>query len=288
MTRTAPLRQGWEWAGTGLGWTVAELAAVSRFEFLPAAWREPFGFGLRAWLACTLAFYLAFLFQIDEPVWAGVTVWQVIQPAPGMAISKGFWRIVGVIIGAVMGVVLTALFAQAPELFILSFALWVSVCTVAATLLTNFRGFAAVSAGLITAVVALDAYGIPDQVFNIALARSAAAIIGIACSTFVTTLFAPHRAHALTMKSIRQAISDVARRVAFPLGGALADRFALGPSMVGTLVKLETLIEFAEKESATGRNSASRSRRLVAHLFAVITAKRAPGRISGPRRPDSG
>jgi uncharacterized membrane protein YccC len=107
-----------------------------------------------------LALYLSFLFQIDEPLWAGLTVWQGIQPAPGMAISRGFWRIVGVLIGASMGVLLTALFSQAPELFILSFALWVGVCTAAATILTNFRGFAAVSAGLICAVVALEAYGI--------------------------------------------------------------------------------------------------------------------------------
>lgn len=265
---SAPITQSWDWAAT-------ELIAVSRFEFLPASLREPFAFGLRAWLACMLALYLSFLFQIDEPLWAGLTVWQGIQPAPGMAISRGFWRIVGVLIGAAMGVLLTALFSQAPELFILSFALWVGACTSAATLLTNFRGFAAVSAGLICAVVALEAYGIPNQVFNIAMARSAAAIIGIASSIFVTTLFAPHRAQALLMKSIRQAISDVTRRVAFPLEGSLADRFALGPSMVGTLVKLETLIEFAEKESAAGRNCASRARRLVAHLFAVITAKRA-------------
>ena len=273
--REGPFSHVWQRASTVLHWVAAELAAAARLEFLPAAYRDAFGFGLRAWLACMLALYLSFLFQIDEPLWAGLTVWQGIQPAPGMAISRGFWRIVGVLIGAAMGVLLTALFSQAPELFILSFALWVGVCTAAATILTNFRGFAAVSAGLICAVVALEAYGIPNQVFNIAMARSAAAIIGIACSIFVTTIFAPHRAQGLLMKSIRQAISDVARRVAFPLEGALADRFALGPSMVGTLVKLETLIEFAEKESAAGRNGASRARRLVAHLFAVITAKRA-------------
>ena len=254
---------------------VGEVAAAARFEFLPVSLREAFGFGLRAWLACMLALYLSFLLQIDEPLWAGLTVWQGIQPAPGMAISRGFWRVVGVLIGAVMGVVLTALFPQAPELFILAFALWIGACTVAATLLTNFRGFAAVSAGLITAVVALEAYGIPNQVFTIALARSAAAIIGIFSSTLVTVIFAPHRGQALMMKSIRQAISDAIRRVAFPLDGALADRFALGPSMVGSLVKLETLIEFASKESAMARNTASRARRLVAHLFAVITAKRA-------------
>ena len=274
-TREGAFPQGLLWGYQGLNWVVAELAAAVRFEFLPVALRDAFAFGLRAWLACVLALYLSFVLQIDEPLWAGVTVWQVIQAAPGMAISKGYWRIIGVFIAAVMGIVLIALFSQAPELFILSLALWVGACTVAATLLTNFRGFAGVSAGLMTAVVALDAYGRQDKVFDIAMARGAATIIGIASSTFVTILFAPQRAQTQMMKSLHQAISDVARRVAFPLGGALSDRFALGPSMVGTLIKLETLIEFAASESAAGRNVASRARRLVAHLFAVITAKRA-------------
>jgi uncharacterized membrane protein YccC len=258
-----------------IGGLVVELIAALRLEFLPPFWRDAFGFGLRAWFACVLALYLAFALQIDEPLWAGVTVWQVIQPAPGMAISKGFWRVVGVIIAAIVAIVLVALFSQAPELFILSLALWVGACTVAATLLTNFRGFAGVSAGLMTAVIALDSYNRQDKVFDIAMARGAASIIGITCSVFVTIIFAPERAQGQMMKSLRQAISDTARRVAFPLGGALAERFALGPPMVGALVKLETVIEFAERESAAGRNSSNRARRLVAQLFAVITAKRA-------------
>jgi len=159
QTSTGPFCQTRQWARVGFDFTAVELAAALRFEFLPASYRDAFGFGLRAWIACMLALYVAFVFQIDEPLWAAVTVWQVIQPAPGMAISKGFWRIVGVVIAAVMGVLLVALFSQSPELFILSLALWVGACTVAATLLTNFRGFAGVSAGLMTAVVALDAYG---------------------------------------------------------------------------------------------------------------------------------
>ncbi len=268
-----PLRQCWRGARIGLDWMAAEFASALRLEFLPASRREPLAFGLRSWLACILALYLAFLLQIDEPLWAALTVWQVIQPAPGMAISKGFYRMVGVIIGALMGIVLIALFSQAPELFLLALALWVGACTVAASLLTNFRGFAGVSAGFMTALVGLGAYHTPEKVFDIAMARGSATLIGIACSIVVTNLFAPRRARALMMKSLRQAISDTARRTAFPLGGALADRFALGPSLAGTLVKLETLIEFASKESSGGRNVASLARHLVADLFAVISAK---------------
>src|SRR5579875_1752933 len=99
-----PFSHVWQRASIGIHWVAAELAAAARFEFVPAAYRDAFGFGLRAWLACMLALYLSFLFQIDEPLWAGLTVWQGIQPAPGMAISRGFWRIVGVLIGAAMGV----------------------------------------------------------------------------------------------------------------------------------------------------------------------------------------
>jgi hypothetical protein len=61
-TREGPFLHGWQWACKGLNWVAAELAATSRFEFLPASWREAFGFGLRAWLACMLSLYLAFLF----------------------------------------------------------------------------------------------------------------------------------------------------------------------------------------------------------------------------------
>src|SRR5271170_7455301 len=99
-----------------------EVAAVSRLEFLPEAQRESFAFALRGWVACMLALYLAFTLELDQPYWAGMTVWMTIQPSPGMAISKGFYRVVGTIVGAAMGMVLVSLFYQTPELFILALA----------------------------------------------------------------------------------------------------------------------------------------------------------------------
>jgi len=258
-----------------LAWAAGEVSAFARFEFLPTAWRDAFGFALRSWLACMLALYTAFQLQIDEPFWAALTVWQSIQPAPGAAISRGYYRIIGVVIGGVMGILLIALFAQAPELFILALALWVGCCTVAATVLTNFRGFAGVSAGFMTVLVSMDAYGVQDKVFDIAMARGSATIIGVVCSVLVTVVFAPHRAQGQLTASIRKAIADCARRVAFPLERPMAERFAIAPAMAASLVKLETVIEFASDESPAGRRSAMPARSFIAHLFAVITAKRA-------------
>ena len=253
----------------------AEAAAVARLEFLPAPWREAFIFGLRGWLASMLALYLAFFLQLDQPYWAGMTVWMVIQPTPGAAISKGFYRVVGTMIGVVMGVVLVALFAQAPELFILALALWIGLTTVVSNLLTNFRGYAAVLAGYTAAIVALGAYGMQNKVFDIALARGAATIIGITCSGLVMSVFAPHRAEALALGSIRLAICKTARRLAFPLGKPLAERIALGRPLVATLIKLDTEIEFAAAEAPSFRLHGGLARSLVAHLFAALSAKRA-------------
>jgi uncharacterized membrane protein YccC len=258
-----------------LSWAVAEATAFARFEFLPVAWRDAFSSALRSWLACMLALYTAFQLEIDEPLWAALTVWQSIQPTPGTAISKGFYRIIGVVIGCIAGIVLIGLFSQAPELFILALALWVGGCTIVSTLLTNFRGFIGVSAGFMTVLVTMDSYNQQDHVFQIAMARGSATIIGVVCSVLVTVVFAPHRAQGQLVASIRKAIADCARRVAFPLEAPMKDRFAIAPAMAGSLVKLETVIEFASDESPAGRRSAMPARGFIAHLFAVITAKRA-------------
>jgi len=259
----------------GLAWAAAEAAAIARFEFLPVAWRDAFASALRSWLACMLALYTAFQLEIDEPLWAALTVWHSIQPTPGTAISKGFYRIVGVVIGAVAGIVLIGLFSQAPELFVLALALWIGGCTIASTLLTNFRGFAGVSAAFMTVLVTMDSYNQQDHVFQIAMARGSATIIGVVSSVLVTVIFAPHRAQGQLVASIRKAIADCARRVAFPLEAPMKDRYAIAPVMAGSLVKLETVIEFASDESPAGRRSAMPARSFIAHLFAVITAKRA-------------
>ncbi|HUB68099.1 MAG TPA: FUSC family protein [Candidatus Methylacidiphilales bacterium] len=251
-----------------------DLLALLRLEFLPATVREAVPFALRTWFACMLALYLAFFLQLDQPYWAGMAVWMGTQPTPGMAISKGYYRIVGTLIGSVAGVVLIAFFAQTPELFILALALWVGACTVASNLLRNFRAYATVLAGYTAAVIALGAYNIPNQTFDIAMARGSATIIGIACSAMVTELFAPRRAREKTLERLRQVIRTSMRRAAFPLTGTMQERLALGRPAVTEMIALDAEIEFAAAESAEFRIHADLARSLLAHLFGVVSAKR--------------
>ncbi len=67
-------------------------------------------FGLRLWAAVCLALYIAFWLELDNAYWAGTTAAIVCQPSLGASLRKGWFRMVGTVVGAVAIVVLTAIF----------------------------------------------------------------------------------------------------------------------------------------------------------------------------------
>src|ERR1700743_2789232 len=94
---------------------------VERFE---EAWRAvapSLLFGLRLWASVSLALYVAFWLELDNPFWAGTSAAIVCQPQLGASLRKGWFRLIGTVIGATTIVVLTACFPQdrAPFLVLL-------------------------------------------------------------------------------------------------------------------------------------------------------------------------
>ncbi len=72
-------------------------------------------------------------FSSTTPYWAGTSAAIVCQPQLG-ALRKGWFRVVGTLIGAVMSMLLTACFPQDRALFLGALVLWCAICAVAATL----------------------------------------------------------------------------------------------------------------------------------------------------------
>ena len=72
----------------------------------------PLLFGFRLWASVCLALYVAFWLQLDNPFWAGTSAAIVCQPQLGASLRKGWFRMIGTVIGAAMIVVLTACFPQ--------------------------------------------------------------------------------------------------------------------------------------------------------------------------------
>ena len=237
--------------------------------------RKMVGFTLGTFVASMVALYVAFALQLDSPVWAWVTTWIVAQPTPGMTLSKGIWRFIGTIIGSFMGIVLIALFAQTPELFVLGLATLVGGCTVVTCLLTNYRSYAAALTAYTAAIIASDAINAPGNVFFTAMARASAILLGAACAMAVNMIFAPHRSAATARDKLRTALKDAAARAIYPWTGTVEGRYQIGRKLILELIELDTVIEYASAESANFRIQANHARSLVAHLFSLISARRA-------------
>jgi hypothetical protein len=105
-------------------------------------------------------------------------------------LRKGWYRMIGTLVGAVAIVVLTAWFPQARAPFLVALALWSAVCALVATLLHNFASYSAALAGYTAAIIAADELGATggpnaDAVFLLAVYRASEICIGIVSAGIV-------------------------------------------------------------------------------------------------------
>jgi uncharacterized membrane protein YccC len=150
----------------------------------------PLLFGLRLWAAASLALYVAFWLELDNPYWAGASAAIVCQPQLGASLRKGWYRMVGTLIGAVMSMVLVACFPQDRILFLGALAVWGAACAFAATVLHNFASYSAALAGYTAAIIAGDLLGSiggidANAALLLAISRATEICLGIVCAGVV-------------------------------------------------------------------------------------------------------
>src|SRR5258705_9914182 len=141
-------------------------------------------YALRLWAAVCLALFVAFWLELDNPFWAGTSAAIVCQPQLGASLRKGWFRMVGTLIGAVTIVVLTACFPQDRTAFLVLLAFWCGICAFAATAFRNFASYSAALAGYTAAIIAADNLGATggagSDVFLLAGPRAGAGFIRVA------------------------------------------------------------------------------------------------------------
>ncbi len=73
----------------------AALATISR-RHCSVGRGQPQGllFGIRLWVAVSLALYVAFWLELDNPSWAGTSAALVCQPVLGASLRKGWFRLI--------------------------------------------------------------------------------------------------------------------------------------------------------------------------------------------------
>ena len=211
------------WVGSGKGgWRSALTSPPWLHEALPALL-----YGIRLWAAVCLALYVAFALELDNPSWAGASAAIVCQPVLGASLRKGWFRLVGTVIGAVFAVFLTACFPSSRAGFLIGLAFWGAACALVATLLRNFASYAAALSGYTAAIIASDELGavggVNGDAFNLAVTRGTEIGIGIVCAGMVLALTDLGGAHDFRRYRRRLHAGAVDQR---PSPGRLAGRAA--------------------------------------------------------------
>ncbi|WP_426418959.1 FUSC family protein [Bradyrhizobium genosp. A] len=240
----------------------------------------PLLFGVRLWVSVCFALYVAFWLQLDSPSWAGTTAALVCQPHLGASLRKGWFRMIGTLVGAAAIVVLTAWFPQNRAGFLIGLALWGAVCTLVATLLRNFATYAAALAGYTAAIIAADELGATGGTnglaFTIAITRVSEIWIGIVCAGIVLagTDFGGSRRKLAALLGALSA--DIANRFASTLT-LTAPTLSMQPvrrEFIRQVIALDPVIDEAIGESSTLRYHSPVLQAAVDGLFAVLAAWR--------------
>jgi uncharacterized membrane protein YccC len=225
-------------------------------EALRAA-RPPLLFGLRLWASVCLALYVAFWLELDNAFWAGTTAAIVCQPHLGASLRKGWYRLIGTVVGAVAIVVMTASFPQDRAAFFVSLALWGAACAFVATLLRNFSAYSAALAGYTAAIIASDQLGavggLNGQAFMLAVFRASEICIGIVCAGIVlaaTDLGGAQRRLATLFVAISTEISSRFTGTLANAGAGFEETQTLRRELVRRVITLDPVIDEALGESA--------------------------------------
>jgi uncharacterized membrane protein YccC len=256
-------------------------AALPRFSgTLPDALTAagpPLLFALRLWASVCLALFVAFWIQLDNPFWAGTSAAIVCQPQLGASLRKGWFRLIGTVVGATMIVVLTACFPQDRIAFLGLLALWCAVCAFIATVLHNFASYAAALAGYTAMIVAANTLGAtggasPD-VFMLAVFRASEICIGIVCAGIVlagTDLGGAQRRLAASFADLAAAVSGGFARMLAIGEPQPPDTQPVRRELVRRVIALEPAVDQALGESSHVRYHAATLLTAVHGLFRAL------------------
>jgi len=239
----------------------------------------PLLFGLRLWASVCLALYVAFWLELDNAYWAGTSAGIVCQPHLGASLRKGWYRMIGTLVGAIAMVVLTACFPQDRAAFMVGLALWGAICALVATVLRNFAAYSAALAGYTAAIIASDqlgATGGPNgDAFMLGIARVSEIWIGIVCAGIV--LAGTDFGGAL--RRLATVFAGVSAEIVDGFGATLTQAPAdtqqpVRRELIGKVVALDPIVDEAIGESSTLRYHSPVLQRAIEGLLAAIRAWR--------------
>ncbi len=239
----------------------------------------PLLFGLRMWVAVCLALTVAFWLELDNAQWAGATAAIVSQPVLGASLRKGWFRMVGTVVGAIAAVAISAWFPQNRLGLLLALAVWAGFCAGLATVLRNAAAYAAALAGFTAVVVCGDELGavggLNGDAFMLAITRSTEICIGVVAAGIVLAGSDFGRAR----RQLATALADVSSEIT----SRLIESFRFGSSdqlttvtvrreLTRRVAALDAIIDTARREAPELRFNPQPLHAAVGGLFSALSA----------------
>ncbi|AVJ33491.1 fusaric acid transporter [Stenotrophomonas sp. MYb57] len=168
-------------------------------------------FSLKCLFAAILGLYVSLRIGLTRPFWVIGTVYLVSQPMSGATLSRGLFRLLGTVGGAVATVLLVPRFANAPLVLSVVLAAWMGLCLYLAMLDRTPRAYAFLLAGYTTSLIGFPAVMVPDDVFTIAVTRVQEISIGILAATLVHGLLLPRPVSPRVLARVASILADAER-----------------------------------------------------------------------------
>lgn len=199
-------------------------------------------FAIKTTLAMMIALYLALWFNLERPYWALISAaFLQIRPMSGMVIEKGICQLGGTFVGAVAGIVIMSLFAQARVPALMTLTLWIMLCTYVGSLWRNNYTFGCLMAAVTAMLIVVISNGsTPGGIFDIAVARLSELGLGAICATLVSSLLWPSRVGKHLSTQADSVINEAFENAALRLE-ASDDIPAMQKALRGSLGPLTTL-----------------------------------------------
>lgn len=219
---------------------------------------------LKSALATIIACFVALFMHVQQPYWAGISAFIVMQNTVGSTIFTSIMRVIGTVSGAVLGVLLAGFLVNHSLLFVLAIA----TVTFFGTYLTTFSKryayawiFVYVTALLVLIGALEDPQ--PQSFINLAFFRSFEIIIGIIVASIVSATLFGEFARDQVGAALQQAIIELEALV-----NVLFDSFTgsltreeqeafnrQARALADAMVKLEGLLDLAAHESGRYRKA---------------------------------
>ncbi|HUK10648.1 MAG TPA: FUSC family protein [Stellaceae bacterium] len=242
---------------------------------------QPLLFGFRLWISVVLALYIAFQLELDNAYWAGTSAAIMCQPHLGASLRKGWYRMVGTLVGAAAIVALTAWFPQDRGAFLVALALWGGACACVATLLRNFAAYAAALAGFTAFIIASDQLGavggLNGDAFSLAITRATEILIGIVSAGIVlagTDLGGAPRRLASALGSLAKQITNGFIATIASAGSQFSATQAVRRDFLRRIIALDPQIDEALGESSRLRYHSSTLQDASDGLFSAMVGWR--------------